>query len=247
MSRSSNSNVHPLRFLARWSVWVVSVGIVAFVVADAIYLTRIWPDWEKLKSGPVPESAFIRDYRERLHIKGRLPKSQWNPVPYWKIPVVVQKAFIVAEDGRFWQHDGVDWQALRSAMEANVKHGALRYGASTISQQTAKNLFLTSDRTFLRKWHELLLTKAMERNLGKRRILEIYLNDAQLGKGVFGVAAAARKYWNKPLHRLSTREAAELAASLPSPARNNPATRTRAFLQRAATIHRNLKIVLRRQ
>jgi monofunctional biosynthetic peptidoglycan transglycosylase len=225
---------------------VLAVGVVAFLVADGLYLVRIWPDWESLKSGPVPESAFIRDYRERLNIRGRLPKSQWNPVPYGKIPAVVRKAFVVAEDGRFWQHGGVDWQALRSAMEANIKHRSFRYGASTISQQTAKNLFLTSDRTFLRKWHELLLTKAMERNLGKRRILEIYLNDAQLGQGVFGVAAAARKYWNKPLYRLSSREAAELAASLPSPARHNPATRTRTFLQRAATIHRNLKIVLRR-
>ena len=232
--------------MLRWLMWLLAVSAVAFIVADSIYLARIWPDWDTLRVGPAPESAFIRNYRQRLRVKPRLPESQWRPVPFWQIPVVVQKAFIVAEDGRFWQHAGVDWQALRHAIQANIKHKAFKYGASTISQQTAKNMFLTADRTFLRKWHELVLTKVMESKLGKQRILEIYLNDAQLGKGVFGVAAAARYYWRKRLDQLSAREAAELAASLPSPARNNPKTRTRSFLDRAASIEKNLNIVLSR-
>jgi len=244
--RSSNKPRRPLRFVLRWLAWLLAVAAVAFIVADGIYLARIWPDWEAIRTGPVPESAFIKDYRKRLRVKHRLPESQWKPVPFWQIPVVVQKAFIVAEDGRFWQHSGVDWQALRHAIQANIKHKAFKYGASTISQQTTKNMFLTSDRTFLRKWHELVLTRAMESKLGKQRILEIYLNDAQLGKGVFGVAAAARYYWGKPLDQLGAREAAELAASLPGPARNNPKTRTRVFLKRAATIRKNLNIVLSR-
>ncbi len=246
MPRSSNNPRHPFRFVLRWLAWLLAVSVIAFVVADAIYLARIWPDWESLKSGPVPESAFIKDYRQRLHIKGRLPKKQWEPVAFWQIPVVVQKAFIVAEDGRFYQHSGIDFQAIRYAFEENWRRKRIKYGASTISQQTAKNLFLNADRTFLRKWHELVLTQVMERKFTKQRILEIYLNDAQLGKGVFGVAAAARHYWGKRLDQLSAREAAELAASLPSPAKNNPATRTKKFLSRAGLIHKNLKIVLAR-
>lgn len=240
----SGPDIHPLRFIMRWLVWTLSVSIIAFIVADSIYLARIWPDWERLKTGPIPESAFIADYRERLHIKHKLPARQWNPTPIWKIPVVVQKAFIVAEDGRFYQHSGIDLKAIRYAIEENWRRKRIRYGASTISQQTAKNLFLVADRTFLRKWHELVLTQVMEHKLSKQRILEIYLNDAQLGKEVFGVTAAVRAYWGKPLHELGTREAAELAASLPSPTRNNPSTRTRHFLDRAETIRQNLEIVL---
>jgi monofunctional biosynthetic peptidoglycan transglycosylase len=107
------------------------------------------------------------------------------------------------------------------------------FGASTISQQTVKNLFLTPSRNPLRKWHELILTWGMERQLSKRRILDIYLNVAQFGRGVYGVQAASQAYWGVNADQLSPAQAAELVATLPSPVKNNPSTRTRYFERRS--------------
>ncbi len=123
-------------------------------------------------------------------------------------------------------------------MEYNLSKQRMVYGASTISQQTVKNLFLSPSRDPLRKWHELVLTLGMERNLSKQRILEYYLNVAEFGRGIYGVDAAARHYWDVPVYRLGRREAIELAATLPSPVRHNPATRTRAFNKRVQRINR---------
>ena len=151
---------------------------------------------------------------------------------------VTGRAVVAAEDSRFWQHGGIDWQALREAMQHNYEQRRLVYGASTISQQTVKNLFLTASRDPLRKWHEAWLTLGMEQNLSKRRILEHYLNIAEFGRGVYGVDAAARFYYGIPASRLQGWQAIELAASLPSPVANNPQTRTRAFLRRVNRIRR---------
>jgi len=126
-------------------------------------------------------------------------------------------------------------------MHYNLDRGRLVYGGSTISQQTAKNLFLSPSRNPLRKWHELVLTLAMEHYLSKRRIMEYYLNVAQFGHGLFGVDAAARRYWGIPASRLSRRQAIELAASLPSPATTNPSARTKTFLNRVNKISRHFR------
>ncbi len=148
------------------------------------------------------------------------------------------RAVIAAEDSRFYEHDGVDFDALKDAMEYNLSEQRMAYGASTISQQTVKNVFLSPSRNPLRKWHELLLTLGMERNLTKKRILEHYLNLAEFGKGIYGVDAAARYYWGIPASRLSSRQAIELAATLPSPVKNNPRTRTKSFQNRVKRIRR---------
>ncbi|MCH7835009.1 MAG: monofunctional biosynthetic peptidoglycan transglycosylase, partial [Proteobacteria bacterium] len=147
-------------------------------------------------------------------------------------------ALIVAEDARFYSHSGVDIDALKSAMEYNLSEKRLVLGASTISQQTVKNLFLNPSRNPLRKWHELVLTIGMERALSKKRILEIYLNVAEFGRGIYGVDAAARFYWGKRAAQLSARQCIELAATLPSPVNHNPATRTRTFRNRVKKIRR---------
>jgi monofunctional biosynthetic peptidoglycan transglycosylase len=118
-------------------------------------------------------------------------------------------------------------------MDYNLREGRFVFGASTISQQTVKNLFLTPSRNPLRKWHELILTWGMERSLGKRRILEIYLNVVELGRGIYGVQAASQAYWGISPDQLSPAQAAELVASLPSPVKNNPATHTRYFERRS--------------
>jgi len=184
----------------------------------------------------VQRSRFIVRYEIEQAGRADWPPLRWNPVPLARIAPGMRRAAIVAEDARFYEHGGVDVLALRDAMKSNLEEKRLAYGASTISQQTVKNLFLSPSRNPLRKWHELLLTLAMERNLGKERILEHYLNIAEFGRGIYGVDAAARYYWGIPASRLSAGQAIELAATLPSPVQDNPRSRTAAFARRVRKI-----------
>ena len=148
------------------------------------------------------------------------------------------RALIVAEDANFYWHGGIDFEAFQAAMEHNLEEGRFIYGGSTISQQAVKNLFLTPSRNPLRKWHELVLTIAMERNLKKNRILELYLNVVEFGRGIYGVEAAARHYWGVSAQQLTRYQAIQLAASLPAPTSHNPSTRTRFFNRRLKKINR---------
>ena len=220
--------------ILRWSWRLLPV----LVMMDIGYLIGIWPDWELYSEGPVQRSSFIRSYEFEQHRHADWPRLRWNPVPIATIPHSVVRAVIVAEDARFYEHEGVDIEALKDAMEYNLSKKKLIYGASTISQQTVKNIFLSPSRNPLRKWHELVLTIGMERNLSKERILEQYLNVAEFGRGLYGVDAAARYYWGIPASGLSSLQAIELAATLPSPANNNPKTRTRSFQNRVKKIRR---------
>jgi monofunctional glycosyltransferase len=215
--------------------WIVR-ALLIFLIVDLFYLAVTWPDWKKLTAGPVPKSNFIADYERRRADNPALPRVRWNPVPLSAMPKSLVRAVIVAEDSRFFEHSGFDLIAFKEAMEYNFAEGRLAMGASTISQQTVKNLFLSSSRNPLRKWHELILTWGMEHNLSKQRIMEIYLNDAEFGPGIYGVQAAAQAYWRIDAAQLSPAQVAELAASLPAPRRNNPATRTRRFEHRAGRI-----------
>jgi monofunctional biosynthetic peptidoglycan transglycosylase len=213
---------------ALWRLFLLA--LVAAAAADAYYLWTVWPNFAALASGPPPRSAFMRAYE-----RGRTaaePPIDWRPVPLERVSPHLQRALIVAEDSRFWTHDGVDVEALREAVSTNLERGNLVFGGSTISQQTVKNLFLTPARDPLRKWHELVLTLAMERRLSKRRILELYVNVAEFGRGVYGAEAAAWRYFAVPAAELTSLQAAELAASLPAPRRHNPSTDTRSFRAR---------------
>ena len=218
----------------RWTWRIVPV----LIMMDIGYLIGIWPDWELYSAGPIQRSSFIRSYEFEQHRHSDWPNLRWNPVSIERIPPNMVRAVIVAEDARFYEHEGVDIEALKAAMEYNLSEKRLVYGGSTISQQTVKNVFLNPSRNPLRKWHELLLTIGMERNLSKKRILEHYLNVAEFGRGVYGVDAAARYYWGIPASRLSNRQAIELAATLPSPSKHNPNTRSKSFQNRVKKIRR---------
>lgn len=218
----------------RWGLRILPV----LVMMDLGYMIGIWPAWDLYSEGPVPRSSFIRDYEIERHRHLGWPPLHWRSVGIDKIPNNMVRALIVAEDARFYSHGGVDIDALKTAMEYNLSEKRLVLGASTISQQTVKNLFLNPSRNPLRKWHELVLTIGMERALSKKRILEIYLNVAEFGRGVYGVDAAARFYWGKRASQLSARQCIELAATLPSPVNHNPATRTRTFQNRVKKIRR---------
>jgi monofunctional biosynthetic peptidoglycan transglycosylase len=221
--------------LIRWCLRLLLV----LVILDTAYLVSIWPDWESYRQGPIQRSSFIRDYELEQRADPDLPELRWNPVALQKMPQTMVRAVIVAEDSRFYSHDGIDLEAFKNAMQYNLDKGRMVYGGSTISQQTAKNLFLNPSRNPLRKWHELVLTLAMEGQLSKNRIMEYYLNVAQFGQGLFGVDAAARHYWGIPATRLNRRQAIELAASLPSPAATNPAARNKTYLNRVDKISRH--------
>ena len=218
----------------RWAWRIVPV----LIMMDIGYLIGIWPDWELYSAGPIQRSSFIRSYEFEQHRHSDWPNLRWNPVSIERIPPNMVRAVIVAEDARFYEHEGVDIEALKAAMEYNLSEKRLVYGGSTISQQTVKNVFLSPSRNPLRKWHELLLTIGMERNLSKKRVLEHYLNIAEFGRGIYGVDAAARYYWGVPASRLTDRRAIELAATLPSPVKNNPKTRTASFHKRVKKIRR---------
>lgn len=137
------------------------------------------------------------------------------------------RAVIVAEDGRFYEHGGIDWYEVQESIEKNIEKGRAARGASTITQQLAKNLYLSTSKNPIRKVKELIITLRMERILKKNRILEIYLNVIEFGHGIFGVEAAARKYFNKPAKELNRYESAKLAAVISSPLRHSPNEETR--------------------
>ena len=219
--------------LWRWARWGVRVALLLLVV-DVVYLMTIWPDWNEYKSGKPPKSRFISDYEAKID-NSRL---SWRPVSINTMPRHLRRAVIAAEDARFYHHNGFDVIAFKEAMDTNLELMEFKYGASTISQQTVKNLFFTSSRTPLRKWHELVFTLGMEWNLKKRRILETYLNIAEFGKGVYGVEAASWHYFGKSVYSINQREAAQLAACLPSPVKHNPDTQTKRFVKRSNRIYR---------
>lgn len=142
-------------------------------------------------------------------------KRQW--VPYARISPHLKRAVVAAEDDRFVDHDGFDWEGIQRAMEKNQKKGHAVAGGSTISQQLAKNLFLSPSRSYLRKAQEAVITVMIEALWDKRRILEVYLNSVEWGNGIFGAEAAARRYYGIPAAQLAPAQAAHLAVMLPNP------------------------------
>jgi monofunctional biosynthetic peptidoglycan transglycosylase len=167
-------------------------------------------------------------------------KHRW--VPLSKIPNHVRMAVLVAEDGAFFSHAGVDWHEVWESVEANWEQGRIVRGGSTITQQLAKNLFLSTSRDPIRKLKELLITWMLEAWLTKKRVLELYLNIIEWGPGVFGIEAAAQRHFHKPAVQLTMEEGARLAAVIPSPLRRRPTDdndyvnkKTQVILKRMST------------
>ena len=237
-SASSRFNLKFFRkkYFTRRTLLIILLALSGLVLLDGLYLYSRVPDWSAYAQGSIPKSSFMRNY-ENVRVDHRdWPALRWRPIPLSAMPKHLRRAVIVAEDSRFYEHNGIDLIAFREAMKLNLKKGKIAYGASTISQQTVKNLFLSPSRDPLRKWHELVLTLMMERRLSKSRILKIYLNIAEFGRGIYGVEAAAQYYFGKSASALTVAEAAGLAASLPSPVKSNPATRSRYFVRHRDTI-----------
>ena len=200
-----------------WKAFSYTLGglAIAFLIAQLWFYGHI-VYWAKY---PPESTAFMdrsldalleKDPRARL-------KHQW--VPYDRISLNLKLAVVAAEDARFLDHEGFDWEMIQRALQRNEQRGRVVAGASTISQQLAKNLFLSSERSWLRKGQEALITWMLEDQLSKRRILELYLNFAEWGDGVFGAEAAARYHFGIPAAALNAEQAAWLAVTLPTPHR----------------------------
>lgn len=168
-------------------------------------------------------------------------KHHW--IEYSKISTNLKRAVIASEDAKFLQHHGFDWQGIENAYKKNIKKGKLVAGGSTITQQLAKNLFLSSKRSIFRKFEEVIITIMLEQMLTKQRIFEIYLNVIEWGNGVFGAEAAARHYYNKGAHSLSTTQAAKLAVIVPNPRFYDKHRYTHYLNRRTATIQARLHMV----
>jgi monofunctional glycosyltransferase len=185
------------------------IGVQLWFLAQVLY----WGSYE-------PATSAFMDHRLEA-LRASNPKAwlkhQW--VAYERISPHLKRAVVAAEDARFLDHEGFDWEAIVQARAKNEQRGRIVAGASTISQQLAKNLFLSGERSWLRKAQEAVITWMIERTMSKRRILELYLNYAEWGEGVFGAEAAARHHFGAPASALSPEQAAWLAAILPSPRR----------------------------
>jgi len=223
----------------RYFRWGIRIGFTLFFI-EIGYIWGLTPDWDQFKHGPIQKSRMMMDYEFERSQHAGWPSLRWYPVTMENIPQHMARAVIVAEDSRFYQHKGFDQLAIRHAMEYNLSKGSFAYGASTISQQTIKNFLLNPSKNPLRKLHEAILTYSMEHNVGKKRILEMYLNIAEFGRGIYGVNAAAKFYFSKSVSAINMDEAVELAATLPSPIKNNPRTRTKQFLRHRDKIRSHL-------
>ncbi len=178
------------------------------------------------------------EFREQEGEKKGKPvriRQQW--VPLTRISPYVIKAVLIAEDDKFWSHEGFDFEAIQKAMEKDLKARRFKVGGSTISQQLAKNIYLTPSKNVLRKVKEAILTWRIERNLTKKRIIELYLNLVEWGEGIFGIEAAARHYFGKSAAALGPEEASRLAVILPNPRKYNPVGNSGYVVRRAGVIY----------
>jgi monofunctional biosynthetic peptidoglycan transglycosylase len=205
-----------VKILARiWKGLAYAVGalLLAIVLVQAWFL-----GWVLYLNAYNPASTSFMDRRlDELRAKqpNAVLKHQWTG--YDRISANLKRAVIAAEDAKFIDHECFDWEGIQRALEKNQKRGKPVAGGSTISQQLAKNLFLSGDRSLLRKGQEAVITLMLEQVMSKRRILELYLNVAEWGEGVFGAEAAARHYFGTTAASLSPAQAARLAAMLPRP------------------------------
>lgn len=234
-----NSKSKLVRLIIAAKIGSILLG--ALLLIELGYVLGLMPDWNQFINGPIQKSSIIQQYEYEQTLNHNWPPLNWHPVPEFMIPNHLVRAIIVAEDSRFYQHKGFDQAAIKQAIEYNLSKGRIVYGASTISQQTVKNFFLTTSRSPLRKLHETILTYAMEKNVGKQRIMEIYLNISEFGRGIYGVEAASRHYFGKSVSEINLREAIDLAATLPAPVNHNPHTRTNFFLKHRAKISRHMR------
>lgn len=220
--------------LRRWSI-----GVVALVFSCTAYAYLTLPDVRPLATVN-PSSTAFTDLRAReATAAGKAPKHSQRWIGYRRISPALTRAVLVAEDAAFWQHEGVDYDELQKSIETDWARGQLMRGASTITQQLAKNLYLSPSRNPLRKFRELIIARRLEAEMSKTRILEIYLNIIEWGDGIYGVEAASQAYFHHSASTLDASEAALLAGAIVNPRLLNP-------LKPTPRLNRRQQMILRR-
>jgi monofunctional biosynthetic peptidoglycan transglycosylase len=233
-----------------WTLYQIALGAVLVgLVWSVLWVAEYFSIWDihKLLHENPASTAFIDSERARLTDSLRMagtwppPDSliRWTWVPLDSIPKVIQEVALIAEDAKFFEHQGFDLEQIEYALVANHQAGKKARGASTITQQVAKNLYLSKDKELSRKLREAVITLVLEHTIPKERILEVYLNVAQFDQGVFGIREAARHWLKKDLADLTQDEAVNLVCLLPSPTKWNIKKPNNAFLQHKRLVMRN--------
>lgn len=228
-----------IRRLFRW----LGEAVLAIVVLVLLYQLWLFAHVLWWIDHNPSTTAFMQTGLARLQEKKPDAKLRHTWVPYDRISPHLKRAIIAAEDARFLEHEGFDVEGIQAAVEKNLKKGKLVAGGSTISQQLAKNLFLSGQRSFIRKGQEAVLTLMIETTWSKRRILEVYLNVIEWGDGIYGAEAAARRYFGVSAAKLNRYQAAQLAAMVPSPRRYERNRGGPHYQRRVATILRYMSHV----
>ncbi|MBB3213787.1 monofunctional biosynthetic peptidoglycan transglycosylase [Herbaspirillum sp. Sphag1AN] len=202
-----------MKILRKLFLWLVVVPFSLVLLLQLYFFVQIW--WW-VDHNPT-STSFMRHQLSLLQEKNPSAQLQFQWVPYDRISNNLKRAIIASEDANFTEHEGVDWDALQKAYEKNAKKGKVVAGGSTITQQLAKNLFLSGERSYVRKGQEFIITYMLEFLMDKRRIFEIYLNVVEWGNGVFGAEAASQHYYHSSAASLGPSQAARLAVMLPRP------------------------------
>jgi monofunctional biosynthetic peptidoglycan transglycosylase len=216
--------------------WLIVAPLALVLLVQLVFFLMIcwWAQFDPSTTRFMNQQlSVLRETRPKAELK-----HQW--VPYERISNHLKRAVIASEDANFKVHDGVDWEALQKAYEKNSKRHKVVGGGSTITQQLAKNLFLSGSRSYVRKGQEMIIAFMLETVMSKRRILEIYLNVVEYGRGVFGAEAAARHYFGVSAARLSAAQAAKLAVMLPNPRFYDRNRSTRYLGRRTEAIMRRM-------
>jgi monofunctional glycosyltransferase len=216
---------------------LIAVPAILFGCAAYVYLTI--PDVRPLRTTNPPSTAFGELPAREARAHGEKPRRVQKWISYARISPQLVRAVLVTEDSKFWRHAGLDYEQIKESMEVNLERGEFARGASTITQQLAKNLYLSPSKNPIRKLRELIIARRLESELTKQRILELYLNVIEWGDGVYGAEAAARTYFRTPASQLDAAESALLAAAIANPRIMNPA-------QPTARLRRRQQMVMRR-
>ena len=201
---------------------IVSIVIVILLIGGEYFSLPPTNEIVRLQKINPPLTALMEQRKNEAERKGEkyIVRQQW--IPLSQMSDQIKKAVIVAEDGTFYEHEGIDWYEVKQSLKKDIQKGKFVRGASTITQQVAKNLFLSTSKDPVRKLKEVIIATRLEDELSKHRILEIYLNIVEWGNGIFGVEAASQTYFGKHASQLTRDDAARLAAVIPSPLRYQP-------------------------
>jgi len=226
------------RLARRGGRFFVALLAVLFVYGVYVFLTL--PDVRQLRTSNPRTTAFMELRAREARKRGDQPRRVQQWVPYSRLSPSLVRAVLLTEDAKFWKHDGLDYEQIKESVEVNIERGEFARGASTITQQLAKNLYLSPSKNPVRKLRELLIARRLEAELTKQRILELYLNVIEWGDGVYGAEAAARTYFGKSAASLAPSEAALLAASIANPRVMNPAQVTARLRRRQSMVMRRM-------